>query len=77
MVNTDLIVAVVQDFHYQMGLPVNAIRMASIIVVPSGATVDPRTQIPIRTIAVEASTTEQKKNDIKIVLSKLQIYNDK
>ena len=64
MENTDLIVAVVQDFHYQMGLPVNATQMASIIVVPNGATVDPRIWKGIMIIALEVLTTERKKNDI-------------
>ena len=64
MVNTDLIVAVVQDFHYQMGLPVNATQMASIIVVLNGAIVDLRIWKGIMIIALEALTTERKKIDI-------------
>ena len=65
MENTDLIVAVVQDFHYQMGLPVNATQMVSIIVVLNGATVDLRIWKAIMIIAVEVSTTEKIKNNIE------------
>ena len=64
MENTDLIVAVVQDFHYQMGLPVNATQMVSIIVVLNGATVDLRIWKGIMIIALEVLTTERKRNDI-------------